>query len=418
MPTRFIEPGLIRKAFDLLVPPDAIPKQYLRWRQLASLVGLGEHWIRKRYQGRDRSELDVASIARIRRALETRHHNAPDPEIFAVIELLSTADTRAVADRFGPPKRFSINEHLRLRVINVGFIRSNGANYCHRLESGVRFGLLNGLRTTHLIDDESVNLDACASDAARRCAIGELLDRFNEDPRYVDRTYILPIGTVAAISVARFFQNNRKAQDRLGRDVRIIFAGVTDPVITGILDFSRDFVGGMYAGNTIADRLQFISEAFPGHKIAFLHDPDLPQEIVVRNHVRQWRDGQVQLVKIDKHNPTKLPKDIKNHLVTGYTIINLHIHQLVRDHPNTPFIGVNTSDLGRGAVLSTGNNDLLYGIDCAERLIVPDCRNEINLRDMDIIRPQPIYGINLKACSLHGLIATVSARKKCKVVVD
>ena len=174
----------------------------------------------------------------------------------------------------------------------------------------------------------------------------------------------------------------------------------------------------MYAGNTIADRLQFISEAFPGHKIAFLHDPDLPQEIVVRNHVRQWRDGQVQLVKIDKHNPTKLPKDIKNHLVTGYTIINLHIHQLVRDHPNTPFIGVNTSDLGRGAVLSTGNNDLLYGIDCAERLIVPDCRNEINLRDMDIIRPQPIYGINLKACSLHGLIATVSARKKCKVVVD
>jgi hypothetical protein len=418
MPTRFVDPSLIRRAFDMLVPPGASSKQYLRWRRLASLVGLGEHWIRKRYQGRDRSELEVESIGRIRRALEAKHHDSPDPEARVLIELLSTADTRTAADRFGPPRRHSVNESLRLRVVNVGFVLSSNANYCQRLEAGIRFGMLNGLRMTHLIDDESLDLSRATTEAGRQAAIRELLGRFNDDPRYVDRTYIVLIGTVAATAAARFLESDREFRCRLGRDMRVIFAGVTDPEITGLLSFSRDYVGGMYAGVTFADRLQFIADTFPDRKIALLYDPSLPQEIVVRDQVRQWRNGTVEQVNINKHHPTRLPRAIEDCLVTGYTVINMRIHELVRDHPTIPFIGVNTSDLGRGAVLSTGNNDLLFGIDCAERLLVPDCHNEINLRDMEIIRPEPIYGINQKACNLHGLVATIAARKKCKVVVD
>ena len=48
MPTRSMDVELVRKAFDVLVPPGSVPKQYLRWKQIASMIGLGEHWIRKR----------------------------------------------------------------------------------------------------------------------------------------------------------------------------------------------------------------------------------------------------------------------------------------------------------------------------------------------------------------------------------
>jgi hypothetical protein len=417
MPTRSIDPAVIRRAFDLLAPPGAAPKQYLRWKQLASLVGLGEHWIRKRYQGRDRSELEVDSINRIRKALELKHRDAPDVNLKTVIELLAMADTRAASNRFAHGS-YSTREPLRLRVINVGFIRSNNANYCQRLEAGVRFGLLSGLRMTHLIDDESVDLDHAATDRARIAVVQELLARFNQDLRYVDRTYLIPIGTVATTALSHALRCDRKLHGRLGRDLRVIFVGVTEPEITGMLQFGRDCIGGMYAGNTVADRLEFISEAFPDQKIAFLYDPELPQEIAARDRVRQCRNERVRLVEIDRNRRTHLPRDVGRCLVTGYTVINLRIHELVRDHPKTAFIGVNTSDLGRGAVLSTGNNDLLFGMECAERLVVPDCLNEINLRDMDIIRPDPVYGINQKACDLHGLIATIAARNRCSIVVD
>ena len=418
MPTRSVDSAVIRRAFDLLAPPDASPKQYLRWKQLAALVGLGEHWIRKRYQGRDRSELEVDSINRIRNALEVRHRDAPDVNLKTVIELLAVADTRGAADRFAPPHRYSARDPLRLRVVNVGFIRSNNANYCQRLEAGVRFGLLGGLRLTHLIDDEFGDLGRAATENAQIAVVQEVLARFNQDLRYVDRTYVVPIGTVATTALSRALQRDRRLRARLGRDLRVVFAGVTEPEITGILQFGRDFIGGMYAGNTLADRLDFIAEAFPNQEIAFLFDPELPHEIVARDRVRQWRDGRVRLAEIDRLRPIRLPRNIRRCLVTGYTVINLRIHELVRDHPQTAFIGVNTSDLGRGAVLSTGNNDLLFGIECAERLLVPDCLNEINLRDMDILRPEPVYGINQKACDLHGLIATIAARNKCRIVVD
>jgi hypothetical protein len=418
MPTRSLDPVVIRRAFDRLVPPDAAPKQYLRWKQLAALVGLGEHWIRKRYQGRDRSELEVDSIHRIRKALEMRYREAPDADLKTLIELLAMTDTRAASDRFVPPRGYAGREPLRLRVVNVGFIRSNNANYCQRLEAGVRFGLLGGLRMTHLIDDESVDLDHALTEPDQIAVVQELLARFNQDLRYVDRTYVVPIGTVATTALCRALQLDRRLRSRLGRDLRVVFAGVTEPQITGILQFGRDAVGGLYAGNTVADRLQFISEAFPDHKIAFLYDPDLPQEMVARDRVRQCHDDRVRLVEIDRRRPTRLAHDVRRCLVTGYTVINLRIHELVRDHPDTAFIGVNTSDLGRGAVLSTGNNDLLFGIECAERLLVPDCLNEINLRDMEILRPDPVYGLNQKACDLHGLIATIAARNRCSIIVD
>ena len=350
--------------------------------------------------------------------MEARSKGLADIQTKAVLEQFSTSDTRATAQRLGPPHRFSNGEPLRLRVINVAFIRSSNANYCQRIEAGIRFGMLYGLRMSHLIDDESVHLGRATTDAARNAAIHELLARFCDDQRFVDRTYIVPIGTVATTALSAALRRDRKLRARLGKDLRIVFAGVTEPEITGILEFNRDYIGGMFAGNTFSDRLQFISEAFPDKKIAFIYDPHSPQEIVARDRVLAWQDGAVQLVKFDMRRPTPLSAQVRRCLVSGYTVINHRIHELVRDHPKTAFIGVNTTDLGRGAVLSTGNNDLQFGIDCADRLLVPDCRNEINLRDMEILRPEPVYGINQKACNQHGLIATMAARNKCKIVVD
>ncbi len=124
------------------------------------------------------------------------------------------------------------------------------------------------------------------------------------------------------------------------------------------------------------------------------------------------------MVRAVSAHATRLPGAVRQCLVTGYTVINWRIHELARDNPRTAFIGVNTSDLGRGAVLSTGNDDLRFGIECAQKLLVPDFRNEINLRDMEVLRPVPVYGVNQKACNLHGLVPRASARGKCMVVVE
>src|ERR1051325_6392804 len=103
MPTRFVEAGILRQAIDALAPPGDSPKQYLRWKELAGLIGLGEHWIRKRYQGRDRSELDVKSIERIRKALEARRQLKPDDNLKELIRVFAAAETHGTATGFEAP---------------------------------------------------------------------------------------------------------------------------------------------------------------------------------------------------------------------------------------------------------------------------------------------------------------------------
>jgi hypothetical protein len=418
MPTRSVDNRVLQKAFDVLAPPANYPKQYLRWRNLARLTGLGEHWVRKRYQDRDRSELDIRSIERVRKALDSRRPDVSEEQVKYLMEVLSAVQHQSGTQRIGPRPGTSTNGRMRLRVVDVGFIRSTNANYCQRLEAGVRLGVLDGLELTHIVDDESVDLTRAHTKASRVEAIQGLLARFNTDPSYVDRTYLVPLGTVAAEALSHALKSDDRLRERLGKDLRIIFAGVTEPESTGLLTFSRDYIGGAYAGPTFADRLQFINLAFPDQRIAFLYDPDLPQDVIARNQVLACDNPRVEVVKVAKKKPTKLPAGAKGCLVTGYTIINWRIHELVRDNPGTPFIGVNLSDLGRGAVLSTGNDDLHFGMECARRLLVPDFRNEINLRDMDFFRPAPVFGMNQKACNLYGLTPRIAARNRCQVVIE
>jgi hypothetical protein len=418
MPTRSVDNRVLQKAFDVLAPPANYPKQYLRWRSLARLTGLGEHWVRKRYQDRDRSELDIRSIERVRKALDSRRPDVSDEQIKYIVELLSSVQHQSGTQRMSSRPGISVNGRMRLRVVDVGFIRSSNANYCQRLEAGVRLGILDGLELTHLVNDESVDLSRTRTKVARVAAIQGLLTRFHTDPSYVDRTYLVPLGTVAAEALSSAMKTDDTLRDRLGKDLRIVFAGVTEPESTGLLGFSRDYIGGAYAGPTFADRLQFINLAFPDQRIAFLYDPELPQDMIARNEVLKCENPFVHVVKVGKKNPTKLPAAAKGNLVTGYTIINWKIHELVRDNPGSPFIGVNVSDLGRGAVLSTGNDDLQFGMECARRLLVPDFRNEINLRDMDIFRPAPVFGMNQKACNRYGLTPRIAARNRCQVVIE
>ena len=102
----------------------------------------------------------------------------------------------------------------------------------------------------------------------------------------------------------------------------------------------------------------------------------------------------------------------------GWYFVNIHIHELVQKNPGIAFVGTNTADLSRGAVLSTGNDDFQAGLDCVLRLIIPDLRNEINLRDTPVLKPQPVWSVNQKACDLHGLVPRLAARDRCRVILD
>jgi hypothetical protein len=417
MPTRFIDPNVLRQAFDVLAPPGAAPKEFLRWKQLSRQVGLGEHWIRKRYHGLVQSELNAQSVDLICKALERRFREAKDSRISELMRQLSSYDPRHVLRRTVSGQAPS-DEPQKMRVVNVGFIRASSASYAMRTEAGIRAGLVNELRTSHLVDDETLDISGAATSSAESKAIYGLLDRFNSDPRYVDRTYLVTLGTPATLALVKLLSRDARFRSRLGKDFRIIFAAVTNAERTGILRFDRDYVGGMAYGNLMTERVRFIREAFPERPVAYLYDPTLLPDQIILEELQEHPELEVLPAKINSRRGTHVPREMKGRLVIGWYYVNLHIHELVRDNPEVPFAGINTTDLSRGAVLSTGNDDFLTGVECAGRLIGPDCRNEINLGDIEVLTPQAVYGLNQKACNIHGLIPKVAARSKCKVVLD
>jgi hypothetical protein len=147
-------------------------------------------------------------------------------------------------------------EPHRMRVVNLGVIRDGGASYAMRLETGIRSGLTHGLRLTHLVADEALDLAPARSPAARANAIKSLLDRFDTRAAYVKRTYLVCLGTSATGTLVALLRRDARFRARLGRDFRVIFAAVTSPETTGILDFDRDYVGGLAYGETAVERVR------------------------------------------------------------------------------------------------------------------------------------------------------------------
>jgi hypothetical protein len=417
MPTRFINPNILRRVFDSLVPPNAVPKDFLRWGELARHVGLNSHWIRKRYQGRMQSELDVRSIHLLRRALERKLVETKDPAVGLLIEQLSAAAEDQTEKQAIPVPSLMDGEPHKMRVVNLGLIREGSASYVMRLESGIRSGVTHGLRSTHLVADESLDLAGAALPSQHAKAIKGLLNRFNTQAAYVDRTYLICLGTSATSTLATLLRSDAHFRRRLGHDFRIIFAAVTNPATTGILEFERDYIGGMVYGDTAVERIRFIQEAFPGRPLAYLYDPALVPDRYILEEIRQHPELDVLPVPIRRQTPTRVPRQARGRLIMGWYFVNLRIHELVLANPDFAFVGTNTADLSRGAVLSTGNDDFQSGIDCVRRLIIPDLRNEINLHDTPVLKPQPVWGVNEKACNLHALVPKVTARNRCKVIV-
>lgn len=303
-------------------------------------------------------------------------------------------------------------------MVNLGVIRDGGASYAMRLEAGIRSGLTHGLRLTHLVADEALDLATARSPAARANGIKGLLDRFDTRAAYVDRTYLVCLGTSATGALVALLRRDARFRARLGRDFRVIFAAVTSPETTGILDFDRDYVGGLAYGETAVERVRFIHAALPGRPLAYLHDPRLPPDAHILRELARHPELDVLPVPVGRRDPLRVPRAAQGRLVMGWYYVNIHIHALVRKNPGVAFVGTNTADLSRGAVLSTGNDDFQSGLECVQRLIIPDLRNELNLRDTPVLRPQPVWGVNQKACDLHGLVLRLAARDRCKVIVD
>ena len=225
-----------------------------------------------------RSELDVRSITLIRKALEHWLADTQEPALGALIEQLAAATTAGQARKraVSPLPTLLDGEPHQMRVVNLGVIRDGSASYAMRLEAGIRSGVTHGLRLTHLVADEALDLAAAASPAARAAAIKALLARFDTRAAYVDRTYLVCLDTAATGALVSLLRRDTRFRARLGRDFRVIFAAVTCPETTGILDFDRDYVGGMAYGDTAVERVRFIRAALPDRPIAHLHDPGLP----------------------------------------------------------------------------------------------------------------------------------------------
>lgn len=411
MPNRAIDTEVIRKAFDLLAPTKS-SKEETRWKSIAATLERSPDWVRKTYKARGAIDIRQDSLTRLIDALqEVDQSDALD----AMLALLKGALAPiTVTDEFEPPTR-----RENVNVINLGFIRSGKANYVQRLEMGMAWGAQEELRETHLINDETTQITHEMTEEERGNAILDLINRFDFDARYIDQSYIVPIGTQAAKELCRVLNGGRWV---IGKEFSVIYMGVTDPdaVFEGLP--SQKDVAGIRYGIDGAERLAFIRALFPDAPLAFVYDERAAQDVVMREQVTigatKMDVSDLEIVAVDPASKRLLPKAAEGRLVFGYYYINENIGQLVRKYPSTPFVGLNTTDLTRGAVASTGNDDIFSGRKCAKELLVPNVTADAELHERRMISPEPIYGWNKRAVKLYdGLKTAKEGRDMCQVSI-
>lgn len=412
-----IPTSLLREAFDLIVPPAEGVTAGERWAALSEHIGRGGTWVRKTYRsGQEFIDVKDESVRRVMTALEALEHSNED-------------SAKTVIDSLGnilePPLPLLEESSVRIESrkstvgLNIGFIRSGHANYAKRLQMGFSWGARETLGGTHLINDESTVVPIDADPAQQKEVVVELIKRFELEARYIARSFIVPVGTQAAMTLCKVLG---EGDWKLGKDFSVIYLGVTDP--TQALDCLSDNenIAGMRYGIDGAERIRFITKLFPDKPIAYLYDSRAPQDLIVKEQIESAEYDpslNISYCEVDPEKEDRLPSEAENKLVAGYYYLNNKLGVLSRKYKetDTAFIGLNITDLTRGAVASTGNDDVAAGRDCSKRLLAPAVRGELELHEKPVLDPPPVYGLNHKACQNRGLKTAKEGRDMCEVVI-
>lgn len=174
---------------------------------------------------------------------------------------------------------------------------------------------------------------------------GDLADRVNKSPAHLRIVF----GTAAGQALTRCVPQ---------RQIPIIFAGVTDPVATGLLtslnEPPRLNATGILYGLPPHALLRFLKNLFPEPtRVGFLYNPNFPPDIQYKLMLEQAEPLEglsIKTIAFKEDTTISEPSLNECQVFTGWYGLYTYQAEFRRRYPKTIFIGANLSQLEKGAL--------------------------------------------------------------------
>jgi len=285
------------------------------------------------------------------------------------------------------------------RVINIAVVRNGGAHYAQDIATGFREKLERLLEpTAYAAHFEEADGFAEVSRAKENAPIFEaLLGRFSSKP-----DYLVTIGT----GVSRF------AREHYLNSIPIVFVGVSDPVLSGLVpslrgESSRGNIAGTAYGMSPEATLRFLIRVFARKKYAFIYSDDFPQDAALLTDynglaARFSPPPAVVPLHVDKPPLTAEQASVGD-VFFGRYLLSTNMEAFTRATPK-PFVGQSLNTLYNGGVVSYGVDDINIGELAAESIIVKNLVDNVSLSEMDVLTEfRNVIGVNLSAARRAGI---------------
>ncbi|HEV7682639.1 MAG TPA: ABC transporter substrate binding protein [Pyrinomonadaceae bacterium] len=229
--------------------------------------------------------------------------------------------------------------------------------------------------------------------------------------------YIVTIGTgVSRAAYGEFF----------GR-VPLIFAGVTNPVASGLVksyepDVDRGPIAGVDYGLSHIERVKLFAKYLPGKRFGYVYNLQYNSDVVVRDMLLQEsaRLG-VELVFIEVKEPRlNVWQQSMADIFLGHYYVTRNLSSF-RASTSKPFIGgTNPDNLHNGSMMIIGNDDdRNIGAVAAKNVLLPNLLDNIQLHDIPVQRyTKTKIGINLAVFRQHDIAVPEALRKRADIVID
>ncbi|MFT3711952.1 MAG: ABC transporter substrate binding protein [Archangium sp.] len=279
------------------------------------------------------------------------------------------------------------------KIVDVAVVLNGDAEYARTIEDAFKSRLRELLAPTGLAPRFERTIGSPGSSdrdfAANQGAVRELLERFERPP-----ALLFTIGTQVSVDALRLHRDK----------LPIVFAGVTDPVASGLVSsMDGDKRRGNIAGVSYAtpeNALRFLSTTFPDARLGYLYDAQIAQDVIVRDRIAKFsHESGIAVTPIE--HAQAVPREID--VVFGWYYVNANFAQLSRTLA-VALVAGNEADMTRGAVALVANNDIDSGRRAAEQIVVPWLMGKKALYEIPILRcDSPLRGVNIKAAQRYGL---------------
>lgn len=257
---------------------------------------------------------------------------------------------------------------------NVRYVNDIFAGFTSALERVKDIGYLAHHETEFGIPE--------ASSGDRNAQIIEsLLAKFPAD----GDVYIVTIGTEVSEAAHRAYSKTHK----------ILFLGVTDPVRSGLHtpDRAQDNVAGVRYGAALDRTIATILRAFPGKRLAFIHNGKrYRQDTYIVEEIQQLnaqRGTDVQTLDVPTFT-LDAEALAASDLFFGRYYLCSNIAAFVAHNKQTAFIGTSRVNVEAGAVMSVGYDTVALGALAVTEILLPSVSQVRSLGSFGMLEPQKL----------------------------